>query len=210
MITFADFLTNVILQQKVKLIEQLFKKLDEDIKEFQEQTKLTCISGCGRCCSKPDIEATILEMLPLAHHYYTQGSAEQVIEKLIDTVSGICHQFTLSVIGLHGGMCNEYPHRGMVCRLFGFAASRDKYGKPRLVTCKPIKEEMEVNYKNTIKRMQIDLEAPCWVSYYNELQNIDYFLTKDYYPINKALILAIEHVIQYYSHKQPNGLKKAG
>ena len=49
---------------------------------YQNDRKLFCRSGCGECCLHPGIEASVLEMLPLALHLYDQGIAESTLEAL--------------------------------------------------------------------------------------------------------------------------------
>ena len=70
------------LEQLVKATEHLFNQLDLEIATFQEQSTLHCKFGCGKCCFKPDIEATILEFLPFAQHLYNDGKANEWYENL--------------------------------------------------------------------------------------------------------------------------------
>ncbi len=197
------FPLNVTLLQKVQLVESLFGKLDHEISQFQSKSALYCISGCGKCCNKPDIEATILEFLPLAQYYYENEMAEKKLEDISLETSSICQLFTLHILGKHGGMCNDYPHRGLICRLFGFSSGRDKYGESTLITCKSIKTELKPQYENTLGFMSQGLAVPSWSNYYQELQDIDYNLSDEFYPINHAMKLALEYVLQYYFYNKP-------
>ncbi|GIV37956.1 MAG: hypothetical protein KatS3mg032_2335 [Cyclobacteriaceae bacterium] len=56
------------LPEKVQAVEQLFAELDEAMMRFRERINLSCPAGCVKCCLKPEIEATVLEFLPLAMH----------------------------------------------------------------------------------------------------------------------------------------------
>jgi hypothetical protein len=58
------------LEEKVNLVKAVFEKLDKEIAAFQSWSGLHCKFGCGKCCTKPDIEATILEFLPFI--YFTK------------------------------------------------------------------------------------------------------------------------------------------
>ena len=78
------------MEEKVSAIEQVFKNLDTEILRLQTASTLHCKSGCGKCCFKADIEATILEFLPFAHHLYQLGEAEEWYEKLKVSDSSIC------------------------------------------------------------------------------------------------------------------------
>jgi hypothetical protein len=70
------------LGEKVRAIEEVFEKLDQEIASFQSWSGLHCAWGCGKCCYKADIEATILEFLPFAHYLYQQDLAYTWFEKL--------------------------------------------------------------------------------------------------------------------------------
>ena len=59
-------------EESVARVESLFEKLDQEIAAFQGETTLHCAWGCGKCCFKADIEATILEFLPFANHLFSQ------------------------------------------------------------------------------------------------------------------------------------------
>ncbi|NBP70080.1 MAG: YkgJ family cysteine cluster protein, partial [Cytophagia bacterium] len=63
------------LDEKVKAVAEVFTKLDAEIAAFQQNTKLHCKMGCGKCCFKPDIEATPLEFLPFAFDLYQKDQA---------------------------------------------------------------------------------------------------------------------------------------
>lgn len=205
------FPLNVTLLQKVQSVESLFNRLDKEILQFQSKSGIHCIAGCGKCCNKPDIEATVLEFLPLGHFFYKNGLADEKLSQLSVETSPICQLFTLQVLGKHGGMCNDYPHRGLICRLFGFSSGRNKYGNRTLITCKPIKNELPAKYKNALALMDQGGEMPSWSRYYQDLQDIDYNLSTEFYPINKAIKLAIEYVLQYYFYNKPTdtGLRQA-
>ena len=138
------------IEKKVKLVEQLFDRLEIESKGFQSETGLHCISGCGKCCTTPHIEASPLEFLPWAFHLYLNGQAEIVLDELNQTTKKNCHIYRpLSIVDSDNGSCSNYKYRGLICRLFGYAASRDQFGKLRIATCKIIKENQAENYNNT-------------------------------------------------------------
>ena len=67
--------------RKVKAVERIFNELEEEINNFKSLTNLHCLSGCGKCCTKPDIEASPLEFLPLAFEWFKAGVAHQKLWK---------------------------------------------------------------------------------------------------------------------------------
>jgi Fe-S-cluster containining protein len=198
------------IERKVSLVEGLFKQLDLEVSEFQNKTKLHCLSGCGNCCNKPTIEASPLEFLPLAFYLFLNGKAETTLKELnAKQKQSICHIYSsLNFIDSTLGRCSNYHYRGLICRLFGYAASRDKYGQQRLVTCKIIKENQQIAYQDTIEAINKGLYLPLFTDYYMQLSQIDFKLGNMIVPINKALKLAIEEVLQYYAYRPfPGGLE---
>ena len=179
---------------------RVYGRLDKDIAKFQEKTKLHCLSGCGECCKKPDVEAGIVEFLPLALDLFDRGLAEQTLEELNHKESSLCHVFRPHVTHF-GGMCNAYPHRGLICRLFGFTARVTKEEQKELVTCKYIKTEQNAAYNQAMQRIAQGEKVPIMSEYYYRMQGIDPQL-QGFYPINIAMAKAIEIVLHYYAYRK--------
>lgn len=197
------------IERRVKLVEQLFHNLDLEITEFQSKTDLHCKMGCGKCCTKADIDASPLEFLPWAFHLYLNGQAEKILTELIARTSPICYIYNpISIIDNSSGNCSNYKYRGLICRLFGYGANTDKYGKLRLATCSIIKESQAENYDKSTTAINNGLPVPIFTDYYMNLSQIDFKLGNIIVPINKALQLAIEEVLQYYAYRpMPRGFK---
>ena len=108
------------------------------------------------------------------------------------------------------GRCGNYKYRGLICRLFGYAGSRDKIGQLRLATCTIIKEGQNSSYKNADEAISKGLYVPIFTDYYMNLNQIDFQLGNIVLPINKALKVAIEEVLNYYIYRPlPRGFKNA-
>lgn len=197
------------IELKVRLVEELFDRLDTEITDFKSETKLHCLTGCGKCCSKPDIDASPLEFLPWALHLFLNGKAEETLLELNNSSISTCHIYRpLALLEEYNGSCSNYKYRGLICRLFGYAASRDKYGELRLATCKIIKEGQLENFNNTEEAISKGLYAPIFTDYYMQLAQIDYRMGVTLLPINQALKMAIEEVLQYYAYRPfPGGLE---
>lgn len=177
----------------------VFSKLEEAITAFQLKSSLHCKSGCGKCCIKPDIEATILEFLPFAYAKYRAGQAFYWLERLREQNSPLCSILDLESTGV--GLCSHYQHRGLICRLFGYSARRNKYGARELATCQVIKTEQSEAYKNTVNAIAEGMEVPVMSHYYTMLHGIDADLTREFYPINVAIRKALEIVLHYYAYR---------
>ncbi len=187
------------IEEKVKQVESVFEKLDFEISQFQKVTALHCKFGCGKCCFKPDIEATTLEFLPFAYHLHQQNLAEAWLERLEANTSTLCVILDATQSG--AGLCSQYKHRGLICRLFGFSARTNKYAQRELVTCQLIKTEQKQGFEEAETKIEQGLEVPIMSNYYMQLHAIDFELTREFYPINQAISKAIETVLQYYAYR---------
>lgn len=188
------------IEQKVHLVESLFTKLEQESAHFEQSSGLTCISGCGQCCTHPSIEASPIEFLPLAFHLFLNGEAEKTIIKINKTKGTSCLIYkSLSLV--NQGRCSNYVYRGLICRLFGYSANSDKYGKLRLATCKIVKEDQTVTFNSADEAINKGLYVPVITEYYMQLNQIDFTLGNIILPINKALKMALEQVLQYYAYR---------
>ncbi len=207
------------LPEKVAAVEKVFRELDAEIAQFQSASTLHCGWGCGKCCFKPDIEATVLEFLPFALPFalylYGQDRALDWLSKLDETDSSIC--LILNPTRAGAGLCSEYPHRGLICRLFGYSARTNKYGANELVTCQIIKTEQAEAFRSAEEKIADGMPVPVMNQYYMQLLAIDADLaTVSYpinqairkanlatvsYPINQAIRKAIETVMHYYAYR---------
>lgn len=194
------YFCRVDLPEKVRATEEVFKKLDAEIASFQSWAGVHCKFGCGKCCFKPDIEATILEFLPFAHYLYLNELAFEWLDKIKSGDSSICHILNPTQAG--AGLCTEYPHRGLICRLFGYSARTNKYAEKEYVTCQIIKTEQSDEYQAAAKKVSDGSgEIPMMNAYYMQLHSIDMELTRDFYPINEAIKRAIETVLAWYAYR---------
>lgn len=190
------------IYQKAKAVDRLFGQLDGELKKFSATTKLHCLVGCGRCCSKPDIDATILELLPLALNYYISGKAEEMLH-LLKNSDSTCHVYTVTNGEMGAGFCSDYAHRALVCRLFGFSARRAKNDQLQLYTCSSIKNTQPEEFAKTTATINQAGKVPVVSDYYQKLTNIDPDLTRSFYPINVATVKALELVMHYYAYRRP-------
>jgi Fe-S-cluster containining protein len=190
------------IYRKVKSIEKLFRDLDKSISDFQQKSGLKCIAGCGHCCLKPDIQATVLEFLPLAYFYYKSGIAEAMAEQLKERGTGICHVFSPVLPGSMKGSCSNYLYRGLICRLFGFSARRNKHGLPELYTCRLIKDDQPEKFQAAEKAIKEKMPVPVVSDYYTRLRSIDPVLGNEFYPINQAASKSLAIVLNYYAYRK--------
>lgn len=192
-------------------VEKFYTALDAELAAFQSQANYSCIAGCSKCCSSPNVETSILELLPYAFHLYKNNTAEHVYDSLLLNKSPICNLYKPLQTALQKGGCSDYQHRALICRLFGFSFTRNKEGKSTLLACKDIKAMYpEVN---DAVNAQADegFVVPLATNYYNQLSDIDYSLSQKQYPINEAMRLAIEMVLNHFHYSEPfdDGIQSA-
>lgn len=195
------------IERRVQLVETLFYQLEKESAQFLESSGISCNAGCGKCCTYADVEASPLEFLPWAFHLFLNGEVEKTLQTLNETKSSTCIVYKpLSIID--HGRCSNYKFRGLICRLFGFAANTDKYGNLRLATCKIIKEGQADQYNTAAEAITKGLYVPVFTEYYMQLNQIDFRLGNIILPINKALKMALEEVLQYYAYRPFPDLEK--
>ena len=180
----------------------LFLELDQAIAQFQNESGIHCKFGCGKCCLKPDIEAAVLEFIPFALQVYREGTSSVWLEKF-SAGGTICVILDERQAGQ--GHCSQYLYRGMICRLFGYAARRNKYDKKELVTCQIIKTELSKAYERASDQINSSMQVPMITDYYLKLKSIDPELGNTFLPVNDAIKRAIEHVETYMGYLQQEG-----
>jgi Fe-S-cluster containining protein len=189
------------IRRKVRSVEVIFRDLEQKIEAFKKDTQLHCVAGCGFCCTKPDIEATVIEFLPLAFHYFMTNQAEEKLAQLKENPEPVCIVFQQ---GHHkdAGFCTSYRHRGLICRLFGFSARKTKYGEPEFSTCKKIKQTQPEKYIDAYLKVKNGVRVPYMGQYYLRLLKVDFEEAQKLYPVNIAIQKAIEKVLAYYSYRK--------
>lgn len=190
------------IARKVRSVEKIFRNLEKDTERFTATYGIHCLSGCGACCTKPDIHATPLEFLPLAYHYLLEGKAEAILERIESGEFTYCHILQPFLPESATGYCGNYPYRGLICRLFGLAARRNKYGELELATCRPIKENLSAQYENAMAALKEGADVPVYSDYYRRLIQVDYRLAQEFYPINEAIAHALREVLAYYAYRR--------
>lgn len=185
---------------KVQAVEEVFTHLTQEMGKFQAWSTLACKLSCGKCCTKPDIEATVLEFLPFAHYLYEHDQAFEWLIKIQENQGSTCLLYEPT--GAGSGSCSKYVFRGLICRLFGFSARTNKYGLRELVTCQVIKTGQPEAIVEIAKKIQEEGAIPVMNHYYMRLHAIDRDLAQDFYPVNEAIKRAIETVLHYYAYRK--------
>ena len=179
----------------IREIDRKLAKVYEDMSEtfgnFQKQTGLSCLAECGRCCVNPDIETSVLEMIPFALKVYDEGKIEEWLEMVQTDEQKICLLFAPR--GQNGlGSCSSYQQRPSICRMFGVAATFNKHHQKTLSICKYIREDQPDLTDATIK--EIPHDAPMIPVWFSQISAIDPDLARERFPINLAMQKALEKI----------------
>ncbi len=186
------------LYQKIQKIESIEAKADKATAAFKKRYNIDCIQYCSKCCRYDDINATPLEFLPLAWHFYKSGMLDELYEKVSNRKDSHC-VFSLLEGGKWG--CSVYPSRGLICRLFGFACVEDKHGKPCFAACHSLKVDNIEKINKINKRISVGGRTPVISDFYRNLSLVDLTLGEELVPINQAIKEACEVVYLHTAYK---------
>lgn len=188
------------LKQLSLQVETVFADIGQSYAQYQRDRGLFCRSGCGECCLHPGIEATVLEMLPLAYSLIEQNEAERTLDALAEQQQDGCFFYQRHSADGKMGQCSVYQKRPGICRLFGAAGYNGREGEIQLSVCKNIKADHPVAYADTLIALESD-PPPMIRNGKEQIRQIDYELGGINYPINEAMRQALEKVLfeQYYA-----------
>jgi len=173
--------------EQIQQIMNIYDAIDRQIEIFQAASGLHCPSGCGKCCENPEVETTPLQMLPLAMTLINQDQDSKWLEKVESLdYAGACVFYERDPLIAGNGRCGVYAWRPALCRLFGFAAVRNKHGNSELAVCKIHKQTMP----KALTTVPTNL-APNFADFTMQLANLDPGQSQ-LMPINKALAIAIQ------------------
>lgn len=178
------------LYSKVRAVQKTFHEADRHVRDFQSKANVHCLNNCYKCCLNPGIYATVLEFLPLAWYLVSSGKQQEILDKTGDRQKEVCVMF--NPLQEKGG-CSAYEHRGLICRLFGFTARTTRDNQYQLITCEPIKN----NLNAAIPPRGLS-RAPQMSAYYMKLYGLDPQLSISYLHINEAIEQAI-HIVEFHS-----------
>lgn len=172
-----------------------YAQIDAETTAVQAETGLHCPEGCGRCCENPHIETTPLEMLPMALEIFRRGEHIAWLERVsLAAPPGICVCYETDPYVSGNGRCQLYAWRPSLCRLFGFAATRDKDGNATLASCAHHKAVMPDTLAAVQTSLANGLSIPQFAHWQTQLASIDPHWGYQRMPINQALQVALERI----------------
>ena len=154
-------------------------------------TGLGCPTGCGACCVRTPPHVSVSDVAQIAEAAVASGEAEALLARTQALGAGPCALFAP---GRLPGGCTVYELRPVICRLFAFAAVRDKHGRPEIAICR----EHAAADPAVVTRAVAYLAAGGEVALFSDLQ-ADAHDPDDgdarLVPINLALTAALERAL---------------
>lgn len=171
----------------------LYAEADRKTAGMPAATGLVCPTGCGACCVGAPPHVSVSDVAPIAAAALASGEAEALLDRALAIGAGPCALFAP---GQLPGGCTVYAIRPMVCRLFAFAAVRDKHDVPELAICR----EHSTADPATRTRVAAYLasEPPPELAYFADLQREAHDPDQgspELLPINVALAHALERAL---------------
>ena len=190
-------------------VQRVFRRLDRQIAAFQKAAQLRCSPGCGECCRSPEVEATVLEMLPAGLRLWQTGRLQEWLDRLSQKeMPEVCIFFIEHPAAPAAGHCSVYPWRPLSCRLFGFSAMVDREGCSELVSCRLIKQDraqVAAVAAEAVRRGAV--AVPLMREYAMGMYRLDPSLGSTLQPINLALRQALERIGFHLQHMRGLGLR---
>lgn len=178
------------IDKSVRAVEHLFKDIDKSVQQFLGNVPVKCPAGCANCCRGQKVAANPLEFLPYSYHLFNTGTLDDRYWDFKTKPQTHCFLVDGGADGTFG-KCSEYAHRGVICRLFGNAASVDKNGKKQFSGCSILKSQITnpESFQNILQQ-----SAPVYSDFYMKLRAIDNENGAMLFPINIAILKSMELV----------------
>jgi Fe-S-cluster containining protein len=169
----------------------LFHAVDTAITAFQDATGLHCPTGCGHCCETQTPYVSIADMMPIAADAVARGDCEALYDRAVAAAEAGAPCVVFEPGRLPGG-CTRYELRPMLCRLFGFAAVKDKHGQQRLALCRVHGRDLPEVSARATAHVDGGGAVPIFAEWQAETDALDPDNAREQLPINQALARALE------------------
>jgi len=194
-----DILPSSLLKGQLESLADLYLRADTAVAHFARASGVSCPDGCGLCC-----EGFVPDILPLEAAYVAVWLAGTEHERAVALTSG-----TLSPrIGKDGKSgcplydpdtpyhCTVYESRPLICRMFGFAGTRDKLGAPTFSVCRHGVSDRGARTASGAALVDVfGMEPPVMAGYGSGLVSIDPDSAGNRKPLPEILPAAIGRVL---------------
>ena len=181
-------------------LQKIYDQMWEAFSQYQAASGLNCLVGCGKCCNNPEVEASVLEMFPLALRILDENKLEEWLDKLEEPAQDHCLMYEPHSPDGSKGQCGVYKERPSLCRMFGVAGFYNKHHEVTLSVCKLIREKYPDLTK--VRESEVSDKTPMLITWSYRLAQIDPGLIQDRMPINLALKKALERIALYAQYQE--------
>ena len=181
-------------------LQKIYDQMWDAFSQYQAASGLNCLVGCGKCCNNPEVEASVLEMFPLALRILDENKLEEWLDKLDNSSQDHCLMYEPHTPDGSKGQCGVYKERPSLCRMFGVAGFYNKHQEVTLSVCKLIREKYPDLTK--IRESEVSDKTPMLITWSYRLAQIDPGLIQDRMPINQALKKALERIALYAQYQE--------
>lgn len=204
---------SLFVERLAAQILQIYREIDEKTSRLKERTGLRCKKDCGECCSKGSVHIAPIEFLPLSLELYRRKEAEKYLEIIRGRENDMCVLYVPKRDDMTRGYCSFYQFRAATCRLYGFGFKRNKYGYYEPVMCNYLKQKFLALPQGEFEKDQIADYDSTMIRIFAIYPS----LAEKRYPVNLALLLALEKVgliqlvsLTHYKYKADTNYKKDG
>jgi Fe-S-cluster containining protein len=181
-------------------LQNIYDEMWRTFSEYQKASGLHCLEGCGKCCNNPEVEASVMEMLPLALRMHDEGKLEYWIDQLEMTEQEHCLMYRPHSPDGSKGQCGVYNERPSLCRMFGVSGFYNKHREVTLSVCKLIKDKYPELLTQREKEVSEE-KTPMLITWSYRLAQLDPALIQDRLPINQAFKKALEKIALYAQYQ---------
>ncbi len=183
-------------RQAIRQVLNIYRDVDKETLRFARLTHISCPPLCGLCCQSPKVEASVLEMLPLAVKLWSERKGMIYLENIEKGyLKKRCFFFTPDPQRILQGRCGIYQWRPLICRLFGFSVNKNKYGLYAYSGCRTINQALAEERPDLKKLTQSKIRFTTMADFTMRLSGIS---TSSYdikpLAINTAIKFALEKV----------------
>lgn len=189
------------IREFAKELQSIYDEMGKSFSDYQKASGLLCLEGCGKCCNIPEVEASVLEMLPLALRMLDENKLEEWLDKLENPAQEHCLMYEPHSPDGSLGQCGVYKERPSLCRMFGVSGFYNKHREITLSVCTLIREKYP-DLTKTRRSEVSEKKTPMLITWSYRLAQLDPALIQNRMPINQALKKALEKVALYALYQE--------
>jgi Fe-S-cluster containining protein len=174
---------------QLNLLRQLYSEIGESIGRFQQLSGISCLFGCGDCCTRFEPYISILEGLLIAESLRQDQARCYAFYHFPRSKSDLLCPFYDPYTPLH---CSIHPIRPLICRLFAFSARRAASAIEYL-PCQLIARHMSARVAAAQLFVRQGVSLPVYADIHPRLRAIDFLLATDLHPLTDSVELALRH-----------------